>query len=129
MAEETLVGPKLEAGAALLEVLDAEFGDIFAAFWYRDPEATEWRLAIGSDLVDRVGPTAANGRLLGILKAHDTGLSPLEIDLVGRHDPRMGILRALRTQPMPLRVQEPIHIYRTLAGDRYVDDAYVYRRS
>jgi hypothetical protein len=127
VADETLVGPKIAAGAGLLQVLDAELGDVFAAFWYRDPEADEWRLVIGSDLVDRVGPTAANRRLLEILKEHDTGLSPLEIDMVGRHHPRMAILRALRTQQMPLRVQEPIHIYRMLVGDQYVDDAYVYR--
>ena len=62
MAEETLVGPKIAAGARLLQVLDAELGDIFAAFWYREPEADEWRLVIGSDRVDRVGPTAANSR-------------------------------------------------------------------
>jgi hypothetical protein len=135
MAETTLVEPKIRAGAELLEELDSRLGDVFAAFWYRDPEAEDWRLVIGSDVVDREGPTAANRRLLEALPQLREGwsnwmtavpeISPLEIELVGRRHPLVEMLRTLSTQPMTLRT--PLHIYRTVLGNHYVDDAYVYR--
>lgn len=125
MAEAILVEPKIRAGAEVLQALDDELGEVFTAFWYRDPETDDWHLVIGSDVVDREGPTRANSRLLKILKGKDTELSPLEVDLVGRRDPLVEAIRTLKTQPMTLRA--PMHIYRTMLGGHYVDDAYVYR--
>lgn len=125
MAEATLVEPKIKAGAELLQALDDELGGVFTAFWYRDPESEDWRLVVGSDAVDIEGPTRVNTHLLKVLTEKHVELSPLEVDVVGRHDRLVEMLRSLRTQPMPLRA--PMHVYRTLVGDRYVDDAYVYR--
>jgi hypothetical protein len=38
---------------------------------------------------------------------------------------RIEQIRTLSTQPMTLRA--PTHIYRTVLGNHYIDDAYVYR--
>ena len=89
------------------------------------PESDDWRLVLGSDAVDREGPTRANRQLLDVFREKEIALSPLEVDLVGRRDPLVEMLRALPSQPMPLRA--PMHIYRTLVGEHYVDNAYVYR--
>jgi hypothetical protein len=90
---------------------------------------------IGSDVVDREGPTAANRRLIEALPQFREGLSNwvaalpeisrLEIELVSRRHPLVETLHALRTQPMTLRA--PMHIYRTMLGEPYIDNAYVYR--
>jgi hypothetical protein len=115
MAETTLVEPKIQAGAELLQAVDDELGRVFTAFWYRDLESDDWRLVLGSDAVDREGPTRANRRLLDVFREKEIALSPLEVDLVGRRDSLVEMLRSLKTQPIPLRA--PLHIYRTLLRD------------
>jgi hypothetical protein len=126
MAETTLVDPKIKAGAELLGALDSALGAVFGAFWYRDPETEDWRLVIGSDVVDREGSTRANQRLVAIMNDRDFGLSPLDVLLVGRRHPLVEVLRGVpKTGPLTLPI--PLHVHRTMLGTHYVDDAYVYR--
>jgi len=126
MADATLVEPKIKAGAELLHTLDSALGDVFAAFWYRDPDTEEWRLLIGSDVVDREGPTPANRHLVAILNSRELGLSPFEIALVGRNHPLVLMLKGVpKTGRITLPV--PMHVYRAMVGNHYIEDAYIYR--
>ncbi len=126
MAEATLVEPKIKAGAELLQSLDSALGDVFAAFWYRDPDTDDWRLLIGSDAVDREGSTVANGHLVAILNSREVGLSLFELALVGRNHPLVLMLKGLpKTGHITLPV--PLHVYRAMVGNHYIEDAYVYR--
>jgi hypothetical protein len=136
MADPTLVEPKIKAGAELLQALDRALGDVFAAFWYRDPDSGDWRLVIGSDAVDRLGPNAANRRLIDALPqfradrstrtAAVPEISLLELELVGRRDPLVEMLKSVPGTGR-LTVDVPRHIYRTMLGNHYVDEAYIYR--
>jgi hypothetical protein len=126
MAEAILVEPKIKAGAELLHILDTALGDVFAAFWYRDPDTEDWRLLIGSDVVDREGPTVANGHLVAILNSREIGLSLFELALVGRNHPLVLMLKSLpKTGRKTLST--PMHVYRAMVGNHYIEDAYIYR--
>jgi len=125
MAETALVDAKIKAGAELLQILDATFGPIFAALWYREPEAKDWRFVIGSDLVDREGPIAANRRLLDALGGYswEVGISPLDVYVVGRRDP---LVEALRSALHTAGTSGPVHVSGALDGGRFIEDAYIY---
>ena len=128
MVATALVDAQIKAGAELLQLLDAAFGPIFAALWYRGPDAEDWRLVIGSDLVDREGPLATNRRLLDALRGYswDAGISPLDVSVVGRRDPLMHVLRSA---PETMGTREPVHLSGALVGGHFVEDAYIYRNA
>ncbi len=123
MAATTLVEPKITEGRALLQVLDQTPVQPFAAFWLWNPEAEAWDLVIGSDLVDRTGPTSALAAIQRVLSA-DPRLSEVielgEILVVGRRNWR---LKFLRGDPTTGRLQGAV------VGGQFVEDAYVYRNA
>ena len=127
MAETALVDTRIKAGAELLQILDAAFfGPIFAALWFRHPEAEDWHFVIGSDLVDREGPLAASRRLLDALRGYswEAGISLLDLYVVGRRDP---LVKPLRSAPRITGTAEPVHISSALVDGSFIEDAYVYR--
>ena len=128
MAETALVDAKIKAGAELLQILDTTFGPIFAALWYRAPDAEDWRFVIGSDLVDREGPLAANRHLVDALRGYswEVGISPLDVSVVGRRDPLMVILRSA---PETVGSRGPLRISGAVVGGHFVEDAYIYRNA
>jgi hypothetical protein len=128
MAETALVEPNITAGAELLRILDTTLEAIFAALWYRDPDAEDWRFVIGSDVVDREGPIAANRRLLEALRGYswEAGISPLDVYVVGRRDP---LVEALRSAPQVTGTIGPVHLSSALVGGRFIEDAYIYRNT
>jgi hypothetical protein len=128
MAETALVDAKITAGAELLQILDTTLGSIFAALWYRAPDAEDWRFVIGSDLVDREGPLAANRRLLDALRGYswEVGISPLDVSVVGRRDPLMQVLRSTLATT---GTREPVRVSGAVVGGHFVEDAYIYRNA
>lgn len=65
---QILVEEKINAGRAIVEALRQDGFPIAAAFWCRVPESGFWRLVIGSELIDRIGPLEGYRRLQEILR-------------------------------------------------------------
>lgn len=79
---QVLVEDKIKAGRAIQEQLLKDGFAINAAFWYRMPESGYWRLVIGSNRVDRLGPIKSYRHLHQAIAR--LGLpSGLESDLFG----------------------------------------------
>jgi hypothetical protein len=80
VAEATLVTHDIQAGAALLTALDEAHVPVPLAFWYLDPEPQEWRLYLGTPLVDKDGPRAVYTQIQNVLRGQ--GVPPIELDRI-----------------------------------------------
>ncbi len=116
----------VEAGASLLEALDAAGAAPDTAFWLRFRDVDDWRLVLGGGRLVRHGPRIAHSRIRRIL-AESARFDPLTMQLIGVAKPDAQVVRILRSA---LRTGPGIHGVRirdnVLNGVR-VQEAYVYR--
>lgn len=67
MGKEILVDSDIEHGRQLLGALTMAGVPVNSALWYRFPESDEWRLVIGSEIVERDGPIKSYMRVQSLL--------------------------------------------------------------
>lgn len=124
MDTPTLVAPDIERGRAVLRALDEAHVPIRSAFWLYFREADEWRLVLGTPLVEDLGPRAAYNEVEKTLKG-EAGLVPLrQIVILGMEDP----LRKRLVSVIKRREREAGTMLPTgFAGEPFGGLAYAYR--
>lgn len=120
------VGPDIDTGRRLTRALEGPPFSASASLWLYMPEASEWRLVIGTPLVDKKGPIQAYGELQKVLQKEQITLDLRHVSLVSPQDSLIGLLRkALRTGPQMAEVR----FTGNTIDNVYIEDAYIYRIS
>jgi hypothetical protein len=125
MDKPVLVSAELAKGAKILEILDRANLNISVALWLHASEYEDWRFVLSSPRLDRAKPAEAYGLIHDALEAEGF---PLE------HTPALLILkmgdpftRALRKMFGKSLSVDGMRLGGQLIGDRFVEDALVYR--
>jgi hypothetical protein len=131
VAKDSLVTPEIEAGQELLKAIDREGLPVRTAFWYYLPDSEQWRLILASPLVDESGPSAAYGRVQGILDKLELPmrdalpLAGISVVSPASELPRL-ISAAIRTAEDS---SSPISFKANTVNGVYIDNAIIYRSS
>lgn len=125
MDKAALVVADFAAGARLLSALDQASLSISVALWIHLSEYDDWRYLVSSRRLDATPPAAAYGLVHDALGAAGVTLEltpPLLI--LSMSDP---FIRALRRIFGKAKSVEGMRLGGQLIGDRFVEDALVYR--
>ena len=125
MDKTALVTADLAVGPKVLEILDRSGLEISLALWLHTPEYEDWRFMLASRRLDRSEPSQAYGLVHDAL---DGAGIPLEntppLLILAMTDP---FVRALRRTFAKTQGVEGMRLGGQMIGDRFVDDAIVYR--
>ena len=123
MDQATLVGPDLSVGREIVSILDAAQLKQITALFVLFPEYSDWRLVLSSPSLDQ------NHSLKAGLKVHEIlhgkfayPLPPLMV--LPRKDPFIAGLRKLFGKAKDVT---GMRLGGHTIGNRFIDDAYVYR--
>jgi hypothetical protein len=126
MATATLVDNRdIEIGRRIISALTKAGIGVNVAFWAHIPQISEWQLFIATPLVDSKGERSAYDAVLRTLRNDG-----IDADLPWRRiflrSPRDPVLKSLEKQSKNYP-GEAFRILNAPVGDRFVEDAYVYR--
>lgn len=125
MDKAALVEASFTTGSELLEALDRTALSISVALWLYSPEYGDWRFVLASRRLDSIRPSEAYGLVHDALAAARISLErtpPLLI--LKMSDP---FIRTLRKVFSKAKSVEGMRLGGQLIGDRFVEDAIVYR--
>ena len=115
----------MRAGSELLDALDRSALSIAVALWLYSPEYEDWRFALASRRLDAVSPSDSYGLVHDALNAGGVSLEKTPPLLILRmSDP---FIRTLRRTFAKAKSVEGMRLGGQLIGDRFVEDAIVYR--
>jgi hypothetical protein len=127
MAQALLVSVDIPAGSEILDVLDRAKVKVSVALWAHLSEYEDWRLILAGRQFDALGLREGYGLLLGTLR--DGGI-PFEkerpVTILPMTSP---FIKDLRRAFAKARTVEGMRLGGQVFGDRFVEDAYVYRIS
>jgi hypothetical protein len=120
-----LVTPDFTAGLELVRALDASALSISVALWLYSPEYEDWRYVLASRRLDAAEPSEAYGLVHDALTAAGVSLERTPALLILKmSDP---FIRSLRQIFSKTKNVEGTRLGGQLVGDRFVEDALVYR--
>lgn len=125
MDKAVLVEVNFTIGSQLVQALDRSALPVSVALWLYSPEYEDWRFVLASRRLDSAQPSDAYGLVhdafakAGILLAKTPPLLILKMS-----DP---FIRALRRIFAKTKNVEGMRLGGQLVGDRFVEDALVYR--
>jgi hypothetical protein len=124
MVKEALVDRDVDLGHRVLEMLDDAKFTVPVALWIRRGEEGSWRLLLASPLYDRLGPGTANLKMVKTLwsSQQDWVTSPIQLEST-----RTPLIRDLRKKFGKTANVAGMRLGGQMIGDKWVDDAYVYR--
>lgn len=127
MDKTALVGYEVDRGVKILTILDHSGIDVVVAMWAFLSEYDEWRLVLASPKFDDGRLQDAYGKLH---KALDAAAFPLELTptvvIMRTSDP---FIKALRKIFGKAKSVEGMRLGGQTIGNRFLDDAHVYRIS
>lgn len=125
MAKATLLGPDLELGDEILEMLDAAKFPVTAALWVLSEELGGWQFVVGTPLYEKLGTREAYGRLIEAVRVDDPASMRFDdVRLMGNRDP---FIRGLRHVFGKAASVKGMRLGGQSFGNMYIDDALVYR--
>jgi hypothetical protein len=127
VAKTILVGPDIEKGAKILQILDDAGLKVRVALWAFLAEYEDWRFILSSRKFDAAGPTGGYGLLHDTLDA--AGFSLEDTPIVGIFDTSDPFIRSLRKTFPKTKSVTGMRLGGRTFGDRFVEDAYAYRIS
>lgn len=127
MAKTVLVGPDIDKGSRILQILDDAGLKVTVALWAFLPEYEDWRFILSSRKFDAAGPTGGYGLFHDTLDA--AGFTLEETPTVGIFRANDPFIRALRKSFGKAKSVEGMRLGSQTFGDRFVEDAYAYRIS
>ncbi len=126
MVKTSLVSPDIEKGTEILKSFDASL-KVPVFLWASTDEHEDWRLIVAARKFDQLGVSEAYGYIREILapKGLDARNTPT-IMILRTTDPFIKELRRIfgKTESV-----EGMRLGGQLIGDRFIQDAYVYRIS
>jgi hypothetical protein len=127
MDKATMVSIDVSRGAEILEILDRARVRVSVALWMFLSEYEDWRLVVSSRRFDLPDPRDAYGLLHDSLAA--AGLERKKIPPVLILPTSEPFIRQLRRVFGKTKSVEGMRLGGQMIGDRFVEDAYVYRIS
>ena len=132
MAKELLVTDALsekmiDAGAKLVERLDADGASIKSALWLYFPDSRNWKLILASETVETDGPKKLYEKIQG---ANRNTVEPDEIvslNDIGVTTPKHELISVLAMMIGTGQGIAGIRFTRNNINGVYIDDAYIYR--
>jgi hypothetical protein len=125
MDKAALVATDFTVGAEILEALDRFGLSISVALWLHSPEYEDWRLVLSSRELDAAALAEAYGLVHDTLSAAGISLERTPALLILKmSDP---FIRSLRRIFGKSKNVEGIRLGGQLVGDRFIEDAIVYR--
>lgn len=125
MDQTALVTVDFTAGVELLRSLDRSGLSISVALWLYSPEHEDWRFVLASRRLDEAEPSEAYGLVHDALSAAGVSLERTPVlQILRMSDP---FIRSLRRIFSKTRDVEGMRLGGQLIGDRFVQDALVYR--
>jgi hypothetical protein len=130
MAESVLVvqpltAEMIEAGARLVEQLDANQFQFDAAFWYLPPDSGDWKIVLATPTIHSDGPRRAYRKIQKILL--DSGESELKLAMIAVLDSTDYLVEALRKAVKTGVVIQRIRFTGNVVNSVYIPDALIYR--
>jgi hypothetical protein len=120
-----LVAADFTTGLELVQALDRSALPISVALWLYSPEHQDWRFVLASRRLDAVEPSEAYGLVHDSLGAAGISLEQTPTLLILRmSDPFIRVLRRIFAKTKSV---EGMRLGGQLIGDRFVEDALVYR--
>lgn len=127
MGQALLVNIDLDAGAEILRIVDKAGVNVSVALWVNLDEYSDWRLLMSSRQFDVAGPHKASGLVFDALNAAGFPVEKTPTILIlPMADPSV---RALRRIFGKAKTVEGMRLGGQQIGNRWVEDAYVYRIS
>ena len=126
MDKPTLVETDLEAGKALLSVLDKSRFSVKAALWFYLSDSNEWRLIFALPLVDRIGPQAAYEKMQSQLQKLDPKYN-LALQNISIVSPKENLIMLLKKAIHAGPESSGIRFTRNTINNVFIEDAYIYR--
>jgi len=127
MGKAALVNIDVEKGSEILKVLDDANLKVRVALWLYSPDYEDWRLVLSSREFDQTDLVEAYGLVNSALDAAGIPLEQTPPTLIlSLSSP---FIRTLRKIFGKAKSVEGMRLGGQMIGDRFVDDAYVYRVS
>jgi hypothetical protein len=127
VVKTVLVGPDIERGTKILQILDEAGLKVSVALWVFLAEYEDWRLILSSRKFDAVGLKGTYGLFHDTLDA--AGFTLEETPTVGIFRTNDPFIRALRKTFAKAKSVDGMRLGGQTFGDRFVEDAYAYRIS
>jgi len=127
MDKTTLVNVDLEKGLEIVRALENGSLKIGVALWLYATEYEEWRLFIAARALDELKPRAAYRYLRELLVA--AGLPPEDTPPIVILPMAHPFIKGLRRMFGKTKSVEGMRLRLQMIGDRFVEDAFVYRIS
>ncbi len=125
MDKAVLVTPEFTAGLEIVHALDKSALPISVALWLYTPEHEDWRFVLASRRLDAAEPSAAYGLVHDALTAAGIPLERTPTLLILKmSDP---FIRALRATLSKAKGVEGMRLGGQRIGDRFIEDALVFR--
>ena len=127
MGQALLVNIDLDAGAAILRIVEKAGVKVNVALWVKLEEYSDWRLLMSSRQFDAAGPGKASGLVFDALVAADFPVERTPTILI--LPTTDSTVRALRRLFGKAKTVAGMRLGGQQIGKRWVEDAYVYRIS
>ncbi len=125
MDKAVLVSIDIEMGARILKILDDANLRVSVALWAFLAEYDDWRLILSSRKFDAAGILEGYGLLHSALNAAGVTVNQMPTTMIlPMTDP---LIRTLRKSFRQARSVDGMRLGGQLIGDRFIEDAYVYR--
>jgi hypothetical protein len=125
MDKALLVNAGLDTGKRILDALDAADVKVSVALWALLSEYQDRRLILASRQLDAIGVREAYGMVYEALERAGFTVEETEsLMILGMKEP---FIRDLRRAFAPAKSVEGMRLGGQLFGDRFVEEAYVYR--
>lgn len=126
MAQASLVDFQYQDGLRLIDRLSQQGVPIAAAFWVEESDADRWFLYLATPLIGEDGAKKSAyhrvNKIVRQLQTEEFGIEPLQIKLIGAHDPICRDVLALRGS----HLQAPTWVRSRCLGELPVAEAIIY---
>lgn len=132
MAKELLVTDALsekmvQAGAKLVERLDADAANIKSALWLYFPDSRNWKLILASESVETDGPRKLYEKIQGANRDAAEPEETISLNDIGVTTPKNELISMLAIIIGTGQGISGIRFTRNNINGLYIDDAYIYR--
>jgi hypothetical protein len=127
MDQATLVEMQIDDGQRLINRLVKEGVEVTAAAWAKESESGQWFLYLATPLVGEDGGTRSAYRRVNAvireLRQEGFSIDPLEIKMIGQHDP---VAKEMVAHRDSRSAKTPTRFHGNWLGELAVEEAYIY---
>jgi hypothetical protein len=120
-----MVEARFQHGADLVRLLDENNFLLRDALWLYNSDEADWKLWLGTPLVDRAGPTEVYAMLRRLLDGHP--LDDIDLKRIVIASPKHTLLQLLKGAIKTGPGLNGIRFSRNTINGTYIEDAYIYR--